>query len=121
MYAENEEKYREAYLELRWGTRSLLGGLDVPSNPGWSNGSIVSELRKESGLSPIKEYEEWSEDHFMLFRNSLVQIVSELGGQIPETDDPNDPLAAKRIIWILHGLLLNGESWEARSVIPAKR
>ena len=98
----NEE--RATYLELRTGTRGLLDTIGVPSNPVVGDEWIINQLRNKADLLLIEDYEERPEDNLTKFQSSLVQIVTELGGQVPEPDDRGAVLEARRLVHVLYGL-----------------
>lgn len=96
---------RETYLELRSGARGLLDTIGVPSNPMVSDEWIVNGLRAKAKLPLVEGYDESPEpDDLTLFQNSLVQIVTESGGQVPEPDGRGVILEARRLVHVLYGL-----------------
>lgn len=86
MYTSTE---RQAYVELRSGTRGLLSILGVESNPMVGDEWIISWLRDKANLPQVEDYEHIEGDDFLVFKNSLSQIIRDLGKQltVPEATD----------------------------------
>lgn len=93
-----------AYLALRIGARGLLDRIGVPSNPAVGDEWIVNQLRRHANLPLVEGNENRSEDDFTIFQNSLMQIVKDLGGKLPEPDGRGSIIEARRLIYVLHGL-----------------
>jgi hypothetical protein len=99
------DKENPAYVELRRGVRGLLDEIGIPSNPAVDDSWIVNQLRSKANLPPAEALEQTTTDNFILFQNSLAQIVIELGKQVPEPDDRGELLEARRLVHILYSLL----------------
>jgi hypothetical protein len=96
---------RDIYMELRSGSRNLLGTIGVPSNPMVSDEWIINSLRQKANLPLVEGYDERPEqDDLTLFRNSLAQIVTESGKQAPEPDARGSVQEARRLVHVLYGL-----------------
>ena len=92
-----------AHYILRTGARKILYGDDTQSNPVVSDEWIVNKLRETAALPPLKERYEESKG-FSLFQNSLVKVLIELGGKVPNRESDDEAYEAQRLIWALRSV-----------------
>ena len=98
------QKETPGYTQLRLGLRGLLSELGVDNNPGVTNLWIINQLRQLGNMGTEKVTSVNADTSPTLLRQSIVHLIIELGGEVPNSDQKGSVREARKLVYMLYGL-----------------